>query len=84
MRGRMMKCKECEHIKALEPRNNGIRCTFLCGHKNQTYIYKYFRKHNIKKMPAFICYGGGLYGIEPTIKTSPAWCPLKKAKEVEE
>lgn len=73
-----MKCRECKCLESQMPSNGGIRCKFYCGHKNQKYIYEYFKTHRISKMPAFLCFGGGLYGVEPTIKTSPAWCPLKK------
>lgn len=77
-----MNCKDCKHLKAAMPRNGGIRCSFYCDHKNQQYIYDYHKEHSLLKYPPFICYGGGLYGDIPTIKTSPAWCPLKKKKEV--
>lgn len=73
-----MKCKDCKNLVMCPPQNNGTRCTFKCGHKNQKHIYDYFIEHRIHKLPAFLCYGGGLYGGIPTIKTSPAWCPLKK------
>lgn len=77
-----MNCKDCKHIEKFAPSNGGIRCRYYCGHKDQRYIYEYHLKRRRKKDPAFICYGGGLYGNIPTIKTSPAWCPLKKKKEV--
>lgn len=73
-RSEMTRCKDCEHTKSYRSLHGGVRLTFMCGHPNQIYIIDYFRQHKIKKMPAFLCYG---YGKEPTIKTSPAWCPLK-------
>ena len=78
-----IKCRNCEHLKSYAPNNGGIRYRFFCNHKNQRYIHEYFAAHKISKMPAFICFGGGLYGDEPTIKRSPAWCPLKN-KEVKQ
>lgn len=73
-----MKCKDCEYLKAYPPRNNGIRYSYECGHKDQKYIYDYHRKHNLLKHPPFICYGSKQHRNIPTIKTSPAWCPRKK------
>ena len=72
-----MKCKECEFLKAYPPAK-GVRYSYEYGHENQAYINKYHQEHHLHKYPPFICYGGGRYGNEPTIKTSPAWCPLKK------
>lgn len=54
-----IKCRNCEHLKSYAPKNGGIRYKFICDHKNQRYIYKYFVAHKISKMPAFICFGGG-------------------------
>lgn len=79
-----MKCKDCKYLDSTMPQNGGTRCRFWCEHKNKQYMYDYCREHNIHKMPGFVCYGGGLYGVEPTIKTSPAWCPLKKKNNKEE
>lgn len=76
-----IKCRNCEYLKSDFPRNGGTRYKFICNHKNQRYIHEYFTAHKMIKTPAFICFGGGLYGDEPTIKRSPAWCPLKKESE---
>lgn len=70
------KCRDCKYLESELPRNGGRNCRFYCRHKNQQKIYDYFKLHYMVKTPGFVCYGGGLYGTEPTIKTSPAWCPL--------
>lgn len=72
------KCRECQDLKAYRSRNGGIRCFFYCEHKDQKYIVDYCKEHGINKHPGFVCYGGGLYGDIPTVKTSPVFCPLKK------
>lgn len=73
-----IKCRDCPHLDSLAPRNGGIRLRFICTHPNERYIYEYCRDHRLTKMPGFVCFGGGLYGNEPTIKTAPAFCPLRK------
>lgn len=75
------KCRDCKYLEAYGARNGGIRLRFICKHPNQQYMYEYCRDHRLTKMPGFVCFGGGLYGDEPTIKTAPAFCPLKKKKE---
>lgn len=84
MKNEKIKCKDCEFLKAYGSNHGGIRCLFYCAHKNKSYIRSYYKSHNIRKEPGFICFGSGLYGDEPTIKTKPAWCPLNKKKENKE
>lgn len=71
-------CKNCSHLRAEPPYQKGaLRWHFYCNHRNQRYIEEYHKKHRMSKQPNFVCFGTGLYGNKPTIKTSPAWCPLK-------
>lgn len=70
-----MKCKECNYCKGLSSAN-ATRMQFHCYHPNYNYIYNYFEKHKMSKMPAFIGFGEK-FSDKPSIKTSPAWCPLK-------
>lgn len=75
----LVKCFECEYCKGYRPWGN-IRTAFNCAHPNETYIKDYFREKNILKMPGFLGFGKANSNIVP-LKTSPAWCPLKKKTE---
>lgn len=79
-----IKCKDCVYLEAQAPRNGGLRMIFYCGHKNKKYIQDYHEKHKLSKYPYYVCFGGGLYGDIPTIKTAPAWCPLKRGTKNED
>ena len=54
--------------------------------KQQEYIRKYFREHNIRTSVGFICKiveRDGFYRYVVQKKTNPKWCP-KKIKEAQE
>lgn len=70
-----IRCIGCEHCKDLRNIGN-TRGSFHCKHHDQDYIYKYFKEHNIQKMPGFVGFGKP-FEDKPSIKTSPAWCPKK-------
>lgn len=74
------KCKECMHMKTYE--NWGRSGRVYCNHPDKDYIENYCREHRIHSQPGFICLRKRVlraysYKYEPTIKTSPRWCPLK-------
>lgn len=72
-----IKCSECQHCNHFRPWNN-TRTEFTCEHPDREYIRLYFAKNRITKMPGFIGFGKAHSNIVP-IKSSPAWCPKKKA-----
>ena len=71
-----IKCSECEHCHGLRPVGN-TRTNFFCKHQDQRYIHDYFSTNRMKKMPGFLGYGSVNSDTAP-LKTSPAWCPMKK------
>lgn len=74
-----IKCKECENCKEFRPIGNK-RSNFYCEHPDIEYIREYYRLHKITKMVRFIGFGEA-YSHEVPIKSSPAWCPKKKAEQ---
>ncbi len=76
-----IRCRDCEFLKcvgtSLKP--YGSRLSYYCEHKNQEYIRRYFDEHKLKKIPGFVCFSIGMY-YEPSIKTSPPWCPKKRKR----
>lgn len=72
-----IRCTECEHCKNYGKREN-TRGSFYCEHPDQEYIYEYWNTHRIHKMQGFVGFGEK-FADKPNIKTSPAWCPRKKA-----
>lgn len=71
------KCREC--VYCVDLRNLGnTRGSYFCNHPDKEHIHKYFAEHRIRKMERFIDYGK-VFEDGPSIKTSPAWCPDKKA-----
>ena len=70
------KCSECEYCREYRKIGN-TRSSFTCGHPDGEYIRKYFQEHRISKMEGFIGYGKS-FSEEFPIKTSPAWCPMRK------
>ena len=73
---RKIKCSNCNYCKGYKG-SSANRYGFHCEHTDQQHIIDYFKKKNIKKMAGFIGHGKPYSNI-PEIKTSPAWCPLKK------
>lgn len=70
-----VKCKGCEYC--VDNRRSGnIRGSFHCDHPDQAHIIKYFKEHGIHKMEGFISFGES-YSSNPSIKSSPKWCPKK-------
>lgn len=74
MKTKTIRCSECNHCKEYMKLGNS-RSEYTCKHSDQEYILYYFSEHYISKMPGFLNFGKP--GKVP-IKTSPAWCPLKK------
>ena len=70
------KCADCNYCNGLK-RHNATRYGFHCEHPDKQYIIDYFRKNNIRKMDGFIGFGKP-YSQVPEIKTSPAWCLLRR------
>ena len=77
MEKKIIRCSECEHCKEFRKIGN-TRSDFTCEHPDGEYITKYYQEHRITKMPGFIGFGRP-FREEVPIKTSPAWCPKKKA-----
>lgn len=71
-----MKCKECEFLGCHSSRY-GTRKTYICGHPASSKMYEHCQEHNINKAPTFLCYGDLNNGNQPSIKTSPKYCPIK-------
>lgn len=70
-----IRCSECEHCKEFISWRNK-RSEFSCEHPDQEYIGRYFKEHNIRKAEGFLNFGKP---GEVPLKTSPAWCPKKRA-----
>ena len=70
-----MNCKDCPYL-LMGRKYTSVRYDCICAHPNRDYIQNYFEEHNIRKFLGFLCYSRP-YVKEPTIKTSPKWCPLK-------
>lgn len=75
----MIKCRECEYCHKYKKTGN-TRYEFSCDHPDKKYINNYFFEHRMLKTPGFL--GFDKLSIAP-IKTSPAWCPLKKENKDE-
>lgn len=71
----MIRCNECDYC-ARTRRGNNTRYEYMCKHPDYEYIFGYFEKHRMVKMPRFLGFSKNPY--DAPIKTSPAWCPLKK------
>lgn len=71
------KCSECEHCKEFRKSGN-TRSGFHCEHPDKKYIWDYYKEHNINRMVGFIGFGAK-YSNDVPLKTSPAWCPLKRS-----
>ena len=74
-----IKCSVCRHCSGFRPLGN-TRTGFTCGHPDQRYIENYFHEKGIRKMPGFLAFGARYSDTVP-VRTSPAWCPEKKAPE---
>lgn len=74
----LTKCIECKYAKSED--YGAKRYNVFCRHPNQKYIIEYCMKNRVGKMPGFICFTKP-FDPEPTIKTSPKWCPLKVEEE---
>ena len=72
-----IKCSECNHCSGLR-RPGNTSTSFTCSHPDQGYIQNYLREKRMNKMPGFLGYGAR-YSEAVPIKTSPAWCPEKRA-----
>lgn len=77
MEKKIVRCSECEYCREFRAVGN-TRSSFTCGHPDGEYVRKYFREHRITKMEGFIGYGKP-FSADVPIKTSPDWCPIKKA-----
>lgn len=75
-----IKCSECQHCDGYR-RPGNTRTSFTCEHPDREYIQSYFVKNRITKMLGFIGFGEAYSDIVP-IKSSPAWCPKKKAESI--
>lgn len=70
-------CDRCDHCVGYRA---NTRKGFHCKHPNQRYIYDFFDKNNIKKMPGFIGFGENFADV-PKNKATPKWCPKKAGTE---
>lgn len=77
MEKQVIKCSECEHCKEFTQVGN-TRSEFTCEHPDKEYIREYYRQHKINKLVGFIGFGKR-WSSKPPIKSSPRWCPRKKA-----
>ena len=77
MEKQVIKCSECEHCKEFTPVGN-TRSEFTCEHPDKEYIREYYRQHKIYKLQGFIGFGER-WSSKPPVKSSPRWCPRKKA-----
>ena len=76
------KVQKLQILKRVLPGRGGYRSLYYCDHENQQFIRDYFKEHRLIKQPGFLCFGNWHSGCdEPTIKTSPVWCPLYWKKE---
>lgn len=73
-----MRCKDCKYCK-LSRSVTSTRYGFSCEHPDYSYIFDYFQKKRMHKMPGFLVFGKP-YSEEVPVKTSPKWCPLKKGE----
>lgn len=78
-------CKQCEYMKLrkrciMTANNRGVpRAGCMCTHpKAEEYFHKVCPKSN--RQPGFIGFTE-MGGYEPTLKTSPRWCPLRSKDE---
>lgn len=74
----MKKC-ECDTCNYCSYTLHSVRKGFFCNHPEQDYILNYFREKSIQKMPAFIGFGERFSDV-PGNKTTPKWCPKKRAE----
>ncbi len=73
---KLLKCSECGYCCSYRPAN-GSRHKFFCKHPGQRFIYDYFARKGMRKMPGFL--GSSPAGINKVpLKTSPAWCPERQ------
>lgn len=77
MKKEIIRCSECGYCEKYRKFGN-TRTEFSCGHPDREYIREYYEEHHITKMEGCIGYGKR-FSEEVPIKTSPAWCPKKKA-----
>lgn len=71
-----IRCANCSYCNEFRKSGNS-RSEFRCIHPEQNYIMDYFLKHRMSKSPGFLNFGKAFSHTVP-VKTSPAWCPLKK------
>lgn len=71
-----IRCADCSYCNEFRKIGNN-RSEFRCKHPEQDYIIDYFLKHRMSKSPGFLGFGKAWSHSVP-VKTSPAWCPLKK------
>lgn len=77
MKREIIRCSECVYCEKYRKFGN-TRTEFSCGHPDREYIREYYEKHHIFRLWGFIGHGKP-YSEEVPLKTSPAWCPKKKA-----
>ena len=79
MKKEAVKCSECEFCEEFRSYRRDTS-DFRCKHPDQDYIYRYFMERRMVKSHGYLG-TGKRYSHEVPVKTSPAWCPRKKAPE---
>ncbi len=79
MKKEKVKCSECEFCEEFRSYRRDTS-DFRCKHPDQDYIYRYFMERRMVKSHGYLG-TGKRYSHEVPVKTSPAWCPRKKAPE---
>lgn len=70
-------CRTCGYKNAYYSNGHGLRFECYCDHPHAG---EAFRKYGGASKERFISFSVKC-DTEPTIKTSPRWCPLKRMKE---
>lgn len=73
-------CSKCKYCKKIGGGRFATRSSFYCEHPDRAYIEQYYKENNINRAFGFIDFSKP-YGATPAIKTSPKWCPKRKAGE---
>ncbi len=79
MKKEKIKCSECEYCKEARYHKRDSS-DFTCEHSDREYIREYFEEHRMQKMAGYLG-SGKRYSHEVPVRTSPAWCPKKKAQK---
>lgn len=72
-------CSKCEYCRSIGcGTHGGSRSSFYCEHPDREYITQYYKEKKINRAFAFIDFSK-MFESTPALKTSPKWCPKRKA-----